>query len=1171
MSEHRDEVTRATLPAPSNPGGGARRLARLRRSVAVLAGPGLALCPGAGIAADAPRRVPLDYGYETTDKGESSVSRIDIWLSVDDDKARRLVFDTGSDRPNTQIGPKASGVRAEGEKKLYLYGAASYGYLVQQVAADTLTFHDPGALEDASAGVTLPVVGQSGYEVARILDIVYTKDNPDAAKLNLSREPVFSQTDASGARTDYYADLDARALIAAGKPADEGGTVSGTFGAGDFMREGYAGTYSIGSTTRTGYVVAANGNSAQETRSATPGCAPCLIVDLDQSLRAQFTSFMPWGEKNPDLQASLGTVDAFPGSGANASIQYEGSYTLGLFAGEEADPVEITGAMGLLDTGTPGGGSLTITETRLRQLIDAGARVTRDASGAYSIAEMTISAPDGEPVAVSDIAVTVVPGDGTGALFVAGQDFFLSQSVMYDLENKATAYTPYFVSADTFTTGAPGAGEVRLTRVTRRMGSVFPSEEADGTKREIGYFGAAGVISGAGELTIAANARLRLSNVNTYTGQTVIEAEGGLELAGIGAIEASSRVVADGEFDISDKGNRTEAWGVSDAHDTARIKSLAGSGRVQLADRRLVLTEAGDRFSGTITDLDDEGAHGGDGLTVAGGVETLTGASTYAGTTRVARDAGLILTGALASPVSVSGLFANHGTVSGVTRVRAGGSASGTGSYGGLEVASGGAVVSGGEGPLRVEGDFTQGSRSRYVFGPVAGGAGIAVSGAATIEAGARLVLDRAVAGTPSLGESYTLLTAEGGISGGYDRLAGDLVTDAPFLAFELAPGETGLALAVERSGTAFAEVADTKNQAAAAAGLDSLGAGNALHDEVVGMTGSEARAGFDLLSGEIHAALPSALMEDSQYTRDALIARLRAASGAVGAGHAPERAAGRMAFAPVPGEQPAAWGQAFGGWGHLDGDGDAARLDRSTGGLLLGADARIALWRVGGMIGFGAGSYDLDDRASSGEARSFHLGAYAGRDWGALALRSGAALSWHRLETDRRVSDEKLTSDYDGHSAQIFGELARRIESGGGAFEPYAGLAYVHVRADGFDETGGAAALSGEEVAMDTTFATLGLRGTRALRLGAAEAVLGGGIGWRHAFGDVAPVAAMAFDGGAAFEVAGAPIAENLGLLELGLDMALSPASALALDYQGQFASGAATNRLAATFTIWF
>lgn len=1140
-------------------------------ALALLAAPALVFLPGSGTA-DVPKRIPLEYSYDTTDAGESFVSRIDIWASVNNGQPQRLVFDTGSDRPNMQIGPDVTGAAAEGEKQLYLYGDATYGYLVQQAGVSTLTFHDPGALGDASATVTLPMVGQSGYEVAQILDIVYTKDNLGASKLNLSSRPVFSRT-TDGVTTDYYADLDARELIAAGKAADEGGTVWGTLGAGNYVRKDFAGTYAIGGTTTTGYIVAANGNSAEASKAATPGCSPCLIVDLDQSLRAQFGSFMPWGEKSPEVEAILNTLDAFPGSGAPASTEYEGNYTLALSTGASTDAVEIAGVRAMLDTGTPGGGTLTVSEGQLKALIDAGVKVTEDASGAYTITELAITAPDGNSVALAGVSVAVVPGTTSGAVFIAGQDFFLSQSVMYDLQNKTTAYTPYFVSADNFTTDAPGEGEVQLGRVTAEMGSAFPEQDAAGREYDVGYFGAAGVISGAGDLAIAEHAVLRLTNANTYTGETLIERGGTLELGGIGSIEASARVMANGLFDIGDKGNLIAAWGISDAYDNARIRSLAGAGRVQLGENRLILTAAADSFSGTITDLDEDKKHGGGGLSVAGGVQTLTGANTYIGATLVAADAGLILTGSLLSPVSVSGLFANHGTVSGATTVRSGGMASGTGSYAGLAVAAGGTVASGGAKSLKVAGDFTQAAGSRYVFGQVAEGAGIAVTGSARIAPGARLHLTRAAAGDFAIGESYLLLSTGEGVSGSYGSMTGDLATDAPFLAFTLDTEGTDLLLDVERSGVAFADVAASANQGQAAAGLESLGTGHVLYDRIVTSTAASARESFNLLSGEIHASLPAALMEDSHFLRDAVTGRLRAAISAPGASRAPVQTPemAQMSFVPATTDRPAWWGQAFGAWGHLDGDGNAARIDRRTGGLVFGADAPVDRWRLGAMIGYSDGSYDLDDRNSSGSARSVHLGGYAGTEWGALAFRSGVALSWHRLETDRAVMGDRVSADYDGHSAQIFGELARRIDSGGVAFEPYAGLAHVRVKTDAFAESGGAAALTGAAATMNSTFSTLGLRAGTDLQLGSALAALSGGIGWRHAFGDISPAADMAFPGGAGFGVAGGPIARNAALLELGLDVALSDVSTLRLDYEGQIASGTQEHRLAASFNMEF
>lgn len=40
--------------------------------------------------------------------------------------------------------------------------------------------------------------------------------------------------------------------------------------------------------------------------------------------------------------------------------------------------------------------------------------------------------------------------------------------------------------------------------------------------------------------------------------------------------------------------------------------------------------------------------------------------------------------------------------------------------------------------------------------------------------------------------------------------------------------------------------------------------------------------------------------------------------------------------------------------WGHTDSDGNAARLNRSTGGFFIGADAPVFdIWRFGAVAGY--------------------------------------------------------------------------------------------------------------------------------------------------------------------------------------------------------------------------
>src|SRR3546814_6256260 len=94
------------------------------------------------------------------------------------------------------------------------------------------------------------------------------------------------------------------------------------------------------------------------------------------------------------------------------------------------------------------------------------------------------------------------------------------------------------------------------------------------------------------------------------------------------------------------------------------------------------------------------------------------------------------------------------------------------------------------------------------------------------------------------------------------------------------------------------------------------------------------------------------------------------------------------------------AWGQAIGSWGHLGGNGNAARLDRSTGGILMGLDWAGEAMRLGVTGGYSHMKADVDARGSSGKADSYHLGAYAGGQWDGVALRTGLDRKSTRLNS---------------------------------------------------------------------------------------------------------------------------------------------------------------------------
>jgi outer membrane autotransporter protein len=1168
----------------------------------VLLGTGLVVASKTVVLAEEPTRIPLEYLSYATD--EDTPERLGIWASINDGPPQRYIFDTGSDQLNTQIAPWVTGVTAVPAKVpyVYAYGNETYGYKIQNINFDKLTFHDPKELENPSKEITLPILGGIRYEAGKVVDLIYTKDYSLNENDNFEKKHTSypnSVTDGlkdvygQALKQPYYADLDARKLMTEGKAIEENGLFWGTFGAGDFLSSSSGETGMLGSATKSGYIVAANGDTS-ENNAATPGCSPCVIVGLNANLRSQFTSYAPW------LEGVHTEIDrkTFPGSGANASTEFEGAYHLN-FGSDGQNPLQKAVPV-LMDTGWAGGGGLSIKQKELDALVQAGHAVEDpNQTGSYNIPSLEVSAaeienssPEGRSVTLSNVEVTVIKDDDTTS-FTAGLDFFLDSSVMHDLENKTTAYTEYFVSADNFTTNANENGKVHLSKITPQMGNQVPQfdeqgnplKDNNGNEIERGYFGAAGVISGAGSLTIAGYANARLTGTNTYEGETLIEENGFLALAGPGSIENSVRVVNDGTLDIQEKGNYQEEWGVSDAFNDARIRSLSGKGGVLLLERNLILTDAKDTFAGNISDVGSDHKHYGGGLSVLGGMQTLSGRNDYSGMTTVGVGAALLLTGtgSITHDVTASGLLGNDGQIGGSAHANDGGVVAGAGSFGAVNIASGGTVAPGSAldpgkavATLTVNGDFRQQAGSIYQAGLASSPDHINVGGSAAIDSGAQIELVRQ--GTASSVTRHTLLTAAGGVTGTYVGLTGTLYTDSPFVDFELTYDPTNVYLHTYRTATAFADVAHTSNQRSAATAKQALGPGHVIHDSILFLTEAEARTAFNLLSGEIHASVHSALIQDSHFVRDAANDRIRAAFEGIGAAPVPVMAYGPdgAQSAPATTEKYAVWGQGFGAWGHLDGDGNAARLDHSTGGFIAGGDAAVGeTWRLGLLAGYSHTSFDVDDRASSGSSNNYHLGLYAGTQRGPLGFRSGLSYTWHRIETDRVVAfpgfSDGHAADYDAGTFQAFGELGYRLDTASVSFEPYANLAYVNFDADGFSEDGGAAALSSADQSSDATFTTLGLRASSQFMLGSMTATARGGIGWQHAFGDVTPETSLAIAGGSSFAVRGVPIAEDAALIEAGVDVNLTETAMLGVDYQAQLASDAQEHGFNAKLAVRF
>jgi outer membrane autotransporter protein len=273
---------------------------------------------------------------------------------------------------------------------------------------------------------------------------------------------------------------------------------------------------------------------------------------------------------------------------------------------------------------------------------------------------------------------------------------------------------------------------------------------------------------------------------------------------------------------------------------------------------------------------------------------------------------------------------------------------------------------------------------------------------------------------------------------------------------------------------------------------------------------------------------------------------------------------------------QNVAWARALGNWGHIASDGNAATLNRSTGGLLLGADTQIDNhWRAGVMGGFSQTKFSNNERGS-GSSTDYHLGVYAGGQWDALALRTGAAYTWHDISANRSVAfpgfADSLKAKYHAGTAQVFGEVGYGVQAGAVKLEPFANLAYVNLSTGGFTEQGGAAALSSKSSSTGTAFSTLGLHASTNVDFGGGvQATAKGTLGWRHAFGNTTPTSQMALSGGNAFTVAGVPVAKNAAVLDAGLDFKVGKNTTLGVSYNGQFGSGVRDNGVRANLQMKF
>jgi len=439
---------------------------------------------------------------------------------------------------------------------------------------------------------------------------------------------------------------------------------------------------------------------------------------------------------------------------------------------------------------------------------------------------------------------------------------------------------------------------------------------------------------------------------------------------------------------------------------------------------------------------------------------------------------------------------------------------------------------------------------------------GLTVSGLATLDGSVVIEGDyMAVAGEGPV----VILTTDTTLTTTFDSAEVASVFFTPSLSYEMDGGTDYVYVSIEQDKT-FSDLADTRNRLAVAGGLESLASDHPLAATMLTLTNEGVVVdAYDQLSGEVHASLKGALIENGQQAVKAVNNRIHDAFEA-------DDNSSVAAYGDTHDPASGFWITGYGDWMSTEATGNTAAMDNALYGVIAGIDHRFGdHFRFGVLGGYSRTDTTVDALSSEAEADSYTIGLYGGADNGQAGLSLGALYTWHSIDSRRYVTNpvtEELAADYDAGSFQLFAEAGYKVAMEQATLEPFAGVSYINLQTDSFAESGGLAALSSPSQSTSTTFTTLGLRSSMTF---ASNVHARGMIGWRHAFGDVDPASTMTIGGGSPFTIVGAPIAQEAAVVEAGIDIKAGQNVMIGASYEGQYGDGAIANGFNARFLATF
>lgn len=584
-------------------------------------------------------------------------------------------------------------------------------------------------------------------------------------------------------------------------------------------------------------------------------------------------------------------------------------------------------------------------------------------------------------------------------------------------------------------------------------------------------------------------------------------------------------------------------------------------------------------------------------LTIAnsglGGSVTFAGNSTYTGLTTIEAGATLSVDGSIVSPVSVQGTLRGTGTIRGATTVVSGGmlapgNSPGTLSFGAPVVMAAGSTLS-----LDIDGAGTgngAGNFSRVVVS----GAGNGFTAGGTLQPVLRGITGAATNSfTPSIGQQFMVVAAEGGVQGSFAGLTqpAGLGAGTRFDAL-YAPSSVSLVVTPNSYGNlGAAGLPQTASQASVGQALDVLrpaagvrmsGLAQSLFAPLYSLPAASIPQALDQLSPSLYGDMILSARQGFYGFADQVSQRLGTRRTGQGGGQDIAMACGD-ACGGLPNAAPntvagplgtTAWLSGFGQWTQVAAAA-APGFQSSLAGVMAGLDVELAPGFVGGVALGGGSANTFAGNGATALGSAMQATVYG--EYTAGSFFVGGQASYLRVDqtTTRPLGAWNSVSRDSLVTTGVGGQVAAglRLAWEGWAVEPTVGFAaagFSSPRTVEQNSNGLAQEIDGQS--LTSLRGTLTLPVNRTLMLADQRSLaLRGLLGWAHEFADVSATTQAAFAAAPAvpFASTSAPISPDSVLVGLSADFALEDGVAFFAGWQAAIGSSSTAQTLRAGLRV--